>query len=778
MADYTPPELGEVESYIQSKGLDYKKVNGGKEIATACPFNGCDDDHRNNEEYHFNINTETGQYHCFKCNEKGNLITLKKHFGDLQKKSTTQSVRNKNRMPTTMSKVAEVCHNNLPSEYRKYFQDRGITDENIDKYKLGYGEFDGKKWLTIPIFEDEKNGIIKLRKLPDDTNANTPKYKAKAYGNIGSTVYGGKELLKSHSDSVLICGGELDRIIAEQMDFGMPVITSTAGEGTFKEEWIKSYLSDRRTIYICLDNDEIGKRDAASLAEKISNLLPDVSVMSIPIPEELGDKADITDANMNSYTAKDLLEKASHVAGAIPIDTSLFKEITIVDLQKILGLTIKHEDINKVVVFLTMLSAYTEDDQLNLFLGGQASSGKTYLAKEVVRFFPKVDVKQLHGVTPKALFYDESTAVDDKTRIVDLERKILVFLDQPNQQVLENLRPLLSHDGKELESLLTNRKSGTNIAEKVFLRGYPAVVFCSANMRMDEQESTRSLLISPETTAEKILDAIDFTDKRNSDKGYFDDITKNDPDSKLLKDRIIYIKNLHIVDIIIPAEYKVAERFKKSAGAPQPKHTRHIAHIHSLIKAFALLNAMFREKRGRGIIVANQSDVDAAFQIWDAISASQLAGVAPNILEFYNDVVVPAYNKANDGRTPKKGITYTEIEEYYYELHGVMPNHNFIRSQCIPTLLVANFIRKDKDPDNGRQQLVTPLVLPNPANTSLQAGPNNDPGGISFDPQDLSEEERSYVEQADYYDDDELDYSDTDYYDEDDLYSTTRGGNM
>lgn len=85
----------------------------------------------NNEEYHFNINTETGQYHCFKCNENGNLITLKKHFGDLQKKSTTQSVRNKNRMPTTMSKVAEVCHNNLPPEYRKYFQDRGITDENI-----------------------------------------------------------------------------------------------------------------------------------------------------------------------------------------------------------------------------------------------------------------------------------------------------------------------------------------------------------------------------------------------------------------------------------------------------------------------------------------------------------------------------------------------------------------------------------------------------------------------------------------------------------------------
>ena len=58
MADYTPPELGEVESYIQSKGLDYKKVNGGKEIATACLFNGCDDDRRNNEEYHFNINTE------------------------------------------------------------------------------------------------------------------------------------------------------------------------------------------------------------------------------------------------------------------------------------------------------------------------------------------------------------------------------------------------------------------------------------------------------------------------------------------------------------------------------------------------------------------------------------------------------------------------------------------------------------------------------------------------------------------------------------------------
>jgi len=55
------------------------------------------------------------------------------------------------------------------------------------------------------------------------------------------------------------------------------------------------------------------------------------------------------------------------------------REITIEELKNILGLTIRHDDINKVVTFLIILSAFTYNDQLNLSFRAESSAGKSYL---------------------------------------------------------------------------------------------------------------------------------------------------------------------------------------------------------------------------------------------------------------------------------------------------------------------------------------------------------------------------------------------------------------
>ena len=55
-------------------------------------------------------------------------------------------------------------------------------------------------------------------------------------------------------------------------------------------------------------------------------------------------------------------------------DTSGFEEMGVRGIIDVLGLTIKRDDMNKVLVFLAMLSAYTEDSQLNIFLSAPSSS--------------------------------------------------------------------------------------------------------------------------------------------------------------------------------------------------------------------------------------------------------------------------------------------------------------------------------------------------------------------------------------------------------------------
>lgn len=736
------PEPGEVLNYLREKGLDYREIQGGKEIAFPCPFSGCDDDKRTSEEFHCNINAETGCYYCHKCSAKGNLITLKKHFGNLPK-ITPPKTPPKPSKPRTANplKMAENCHKDLPEKYRQYFRDRGITNENVDKYKFGYGEFYGQKWLTIPIIEHGECRLIKLRRLPESSDQS--KYRAWPEGS-GSAVYGETELLRSNSDRVMLCGGELDRIIAEQMNFGMPVISGTAGEGTFKDEWIEKCFKGRREVYVCLDNDETGKKSTVEIGKRIAEKYPNISVFKVTIPEELGEHADLTDANTVGYTAKQLLETAELIAGAEPIDVSQFSEMTTNGLIAILNATIKHDNFNKVLLFLGMLSTYTSEDQMNIFLAAQSSSGKSYLVQQVLAYFPETDTKVFGKVTPTAFYYaqDLSTTDDSGLTIVDLERKILVFLDQMDYQLQENLRPLLSHDKKEISFLNTNRThTGTNNAKEGIMRGFPSTFFCSANLQMDEQEQTRALIISPETSQAKIEAGIDLVQEKSYDRTSFNAMLTNSPQRKLLIDRVIYIKSLHIDNVIIPRSFGIEKRFKATVnGKLQPRHQRDIQHLNSLIKAFALLNAPTRERKGNDI-VAKVQDVDAAFELWKYLNRSQEYGVSPETLEFYESIVYPCFQEQRSQNSAVVGVTMSNLSEYCVG-QGLPVKQEYWRKQHIPALKRAGLISEEKDINDKRNKIFVPQV--NTANTSKLPAQNIDPRPIS-----LTEEEKYYVEHAD-----------------------------
>lgn len=743
----TEPASGEVLEYIQKKGLDYKEMQSGKEIAFPCPFNGCDDDKRPSEEFHCNINTETGLYYCHKCNAKGNLFTLKKHFGDLPKPTPKKPVAKPIKpRRTNLLKMASDCHKALPKEYRQYFRDRGITDENIDKYQLGYGEFYGKGWLTIPIIERGDCRLIKLRKLPESSDKS--KYCAWSSGD-SSAVYGETELRHSNSDSVLLCGGELDKIIAEQMNFGMPVISGTAGEATFKDEWIEKCFKGRREAYICLDNDETGKKATIDIGNRIAERYPNISVFKISIPEELGEHADLTDANLAGYTARQLLETVELIAGASPIDISQFSEMTTEDLIKVLSTTIKHDDFNKTILFLGMLSAYTNEDQMNIFLAAQSSSGKSYLVQQVLVFFPETDVKVFGKVTPTAFYYAQDLSVTDDSglTIVDLERKILVFLDQMDYQLQENLRPLLSHDKKEITFLNTNRThTGTNNAKEGILRGFPSTFFCSANQQMDEQEKTRALIISPETSQAKIEAGIDLVQEKSCDKSSFNATLANDPQRKLLTDRVLYIKSLHIDNIIIPKTFGVEKHFKETVkGKLQPRHQRDIQHLNSLIKAFALLNAPTREHRGNDI-VAKIQDVDAAFELWRYLNRSQEYGISPETLEFYESILWPCFMEQKAQNSVTIGVSMSDLAGYCAS-QGLPAKQDYWRKQHLPALKKAGLISEEKDANDKRNKIFVPQV--DTVNAPKSTAQNIDPRLISFDDKNLTEEEKYYVEHAD-----------------------------
>ena len=398
-----------------------------------------------------------------------------------------------------------------------------------------------------------------------------------------------------------------------------------------------------------------------------------------------------------------------------PIDVSKFKPINPTkELVEILGLTIKEDVVNKVVTFLCELSAYTESAQFNISYNAPSSTGKSYIPTEIARLFPQEDLMEIAYCSPTAFFHDVGEA-DQKEKgkiVVDLSRKVLIFLDQPHNDLLARLRPLLSHDKKEINIKVTDKKERQGLRTKnVILRGYPAVIFCTAGLRIDEQEATRFLMLSPEVSQEKLEQGITQAIRKASDSKAFEEWLEANPDRILLRERIRAIKQEAIEDVKIPEGAGVREKFLQQSGRLKPRHNRDIKRLMSLIKMFALLNLWWRERDG-AILTANAEDVDYAFRLWKKISASQELNLPPYVYNLHHEVILPLWKEKNEGyEGGQNGLTRQEVMQKHYTVYGRLLDGSQLRTQLLPMLETAGLINQEPDPNDKRRMLIYPTNM-------------------------------------------------------------------
>lgn len=397
-----------------------------------------------------------------------------------------------------------------------------------------------------------------------------------------------------------------------------------------------------------------------------------------------------------------------------------FEPMIISKLTDILELTIKQDSVNKVVTFLCGLSIYTESAQFNISFNAPSSTGKSFIPTEIARLFPPKDVVEVAYCSPTAFFHDQGQK-DEKRKgeiIVDLSKKLLIFLDQPHNQLLERLRPLLSHDKKEIQIKITDKGQKQGLRTKnVVLRGFPAVVFCTAGLAIDEQEATRFLLLSPEVNQEKLREGILETIKRSANKELYDAYLEANPERTALKQRILAIKEAGIEDIIITDSKKIEERFFAHNKMLKPRHQRDIKRLLSIVKVLALLNFWWREREG-DLIKANDEDIEAAFRLWDEISVSQELNLPPYIYKLYHEVILASWqekvqNSVSCGVLLEniKGLSRKDILTKHYAVYGRMLDATQLRQQILPMLETAGLITQEDDLNDKRQRLVRPNSL-------------------------------------------------------------------
>lgn len=395
------------------------------------------------------------------------------------------------------------------------------------------------------------------------------------------------------------------------------------------------------------------------------------------------------------------------------IKPKVFPKITLDDVVDVLGLTIKKDDMNKLVAFLCMLSIYTDDAQFNISFTAPSSTGKSFIPMEVSSLFPKEDVMALAYSSPMAFFH--ATGKWDDTRkvmVIDLSKKIIIFQDQPHTELLQRLRPLLSHDQKVLRVQIADKKQKAGLKTKdIEIIGFPAVIFCSAGMNMDEQEGTRFLLLSPEIDNEKIREAVFSRIEKEADiEAYLNALNAN-PKRQELKELILAIKFSGIKDVNIKEHKKLIEdMFWETRSIAKPRHSRDIGRVISLIKVTTLLNFQHRMRIGN-VIEATTKDVNDAFRLWNSISEPQEYNLSPYTYNFYWNTIVAEFVAKNRSLKTPSGITRADMRRRYYEDTEQLLEENKLRLQILPMLHTAGLIEEIQDTRDRRLLRYIPTKL-------------------------------------------------------------------
>jgi hypothetical protein len=355
-----------------------------------------------------------------------------------------------------------------------------------------------------------------------------------------------------------------------------------------------------------------------------------------------------------------------------------------------------------------MLLAQTNSDQLNVAFQAESSAGKSYVPIEIASYFPEKELLIIAGASPTAFFHDAGKWDDGrKARIVDLEGKILLFLDMPHFQLLEKLRPLTSHDRKELVYKITDKSEKHGLRTKtVVVRGFPSVIFCTAKINSDQQERTRLILLSPSTDQQKIEEALRLIAMWKGNPDEYKMKIKDDPERMWLVNRIKAVRQTGIKEVRILDYGAVCDRSLKEHPELHARHQRDFPRMLALIKANALLNCFMRMHDGMSIDVIQQ-DIDAGFALYDEIEESNEWGVSPYVYRVHAEVIKPLLDAADrdqDGNMIK-GVSRKEIARKYHVVYH-KPISPEALADIISQLEAAGLIDQKPDLEDRRSRLV------------------------------------------------------------------------
>ncbi|KAF5416791.1 MAG: hypothetical protein U9N46_07325 [Euryarchaeota archaeon] len=332
------------------------------------------------------------------------------------------------------------------------------------------------------------------------------------------------------------------------------------------------------------------------------------------------------------------------------------------------GARLRGEHLNTIITFITMLSTLVAEP-LVLHLTGSSAVGKTALVKAVIWLFPDEMLFVRSGVTPKVLYYD---ADEDETGelVNDLTGCIIILLEEDESRNFVNeIKPLLSHDMRQIVYSFVDKKKNGNKTQHVIVRGFPAFIGLTTQSVFDDQISTRSLIGTPDDSKEKVASIID--DRAHAEVMPWAHGCNDEP--TVIQNAIRLLKR---VNVIIPFMGVVREYFPHE----DPRASRDFGQFISMIQTCTTLHQFQRhrvEVDGVEYVVAHLFDLDLALRMIESLLCETISGIPKDVKKFLDGMIA-------DGGSD---YTKTELMKLYRTIMGRNISRNHLTDRYL-TLLV------------------------------------------------------------------------------------------
>ena len=335
------------------------------------------------------------------------------------------------------------------------------------------------------------------------------------------------------------------------------------------------------------------------------------------------------------------------------------------------------DDANLLLTFLVFLSCKTQNP-LNLEMIGASSSGKTYLTLTARNGFPKSMCMVLAGASKEALKYDYDEVSDDGEFIVNVANRCIVILEKDESfAFIRRMKPLMSGDDKELvwKTPIKNEMTGEIETRDFIIRGQPSFITLTTRNPSEEEQITRQLLMTPDTTPEKVNAVVSNI---LSAKARPEDLFIHE-DLMLLQASMLKVKKRKVRNIFAPL---MAEFFPAKSAS----HQRDITKVLSIIDTLSLVHQNQRPTHTIGEetwILSSIEDNVLGLILCDLVLRASLSGVPED-----SWVVMNQMKKMQDAG---RALTEDAILQWLH-IHAFTCSKNALKEKHLPTLEDAGLV--------------------------------------------------------------------------------------